>query len=285
MFRSGIFMSLKLIPLDRRYLQVVIRAFYDGRSENKLVVLTGAVAPAEVWDTFQDDWNEHVLPLTKGKPLSVSECLSGSHAFKGIRREQRFEILTEAVELVRRWTRSGIAAYSCGVQMDDYKRAASESKLNPLEAICVDSIIPRIECQYPEAPGFEFQFDRNEKFLRHVQRFWCAKTRKRLKGPYYLRKIELIGKVSDDYAAVQACDVYTWIVATYCERHWLGLSKEIPRPFRGILSGPPITERWDYETLKSDKRATHRVLASQTQVPEWAMPLGFAPNLQGQGGM
>ena len=152
---------------------------------------------------------------------------------------------------------------------------AEEEKPSSLvqpEAICVDDIIPRVEFSLPDS-HFEMYFDQNERFLRQVTKYWKANPTKRINGPYYLRNVEILAAATSAYAAIQAADVYTWVVHTYCEKRLLGNSpKYIPDALQAIGGDPPISTLWDYQRLKLSPHAKNRVLASITKVPEWVLP-------------
>jgi hypothetical protein len=156
--------------------------------------------------------------------------------------------------------------------MDDYRRVVAEGiRLVPPEALCVDWIIPIVDYQFREPETrFELCFDRGEKFLRQVYPYWRRRSDRRESGPYYLRRVASLGEVSDEYMGVQAADVYTWTVYTFCEQSWLADSTAvIPESLQGVVREPPNSFKWDYETLRENERSRHRVLESKTRVPNW----------------
>lgn len=260
-------MALILLPLDRTFRLALIKAFHDGRGDGRhddLVVLSGIVPRSDdVLKSFQEDWNATVLSETRGISLSVTDFLSSkSKTAQVLPEDVRYDALRKAVARLEYWTAHGLCVYSSVIMMDDYRRCASEGNampLNPPEAICVDDIVPWAVCQFPE-DHFELYFDQNERFIRHVSRYWAKSPHKR---SLYLKRVELVAQASKLYSAIQAADVYTWSVYTYAEMFWLkSHPKYLPPCLAGIIGTiPPMSSKWDYEQLSCRDVARYRVLA------------------------
>jgi len=123
----------------------------------------------------------------------------------------------------------------------------------------------------PDAKRFEYFFDQNERFLRFVEKYWRKREGRRANGPYYLRKVGILtGVSSEDYMAVQAADVYSWAVHTFCSQlHLREDDKCLPSALRNIFDEPISNWYCDCDFMRSDPAATRRVLESATAVSAW----------------
>ena len=151
----------------------IVRGFCDGRGKPKdrFVTLSVLVAESDVWNDVQGEWIKRVNGPLQGLPMSVADCLSGGKKLKNIPEADRLWALSEAVAILKDWTRRGLTAYACAVVMDDHRALKpSIPTLNDPEALCVDYIIPCVDYQFREPNRFEYFFDESEKFLRYVDR-------------------------------------------------------------------------------------------------------------------
>jgi len=272
-------MMLALSSEHRGYILAAINSYYDGRGslehpdDHFCTVLVGLAANSDTWEAFHNEWMATINPLTNDNPLSVTDCLSGQGDFRGIPEDQCHAAISQAGLLIGQWTRKGVTSYATVVVLDDYQRLVAEGvPLVSVEAICVDDIVPVINHQYPNSDDrFELYFDRNERFLHEVNRYWKASERKRRYGPYCLRRVARIGTASDTYSGIQAADVYSWTISTYARRVWLkDRSVYIPPSLSGVVADPPnSTHRLDYETLRHP-RYTVRTIASTGPIPDWS---------------
>jgi hypothetical protein len=228
------------LPIDEglsaRWVICVLRAFLDGSGatekgrDQRVLTLASIAAYQAHWPSFETEWQRFV-GRNDDQAIHAFDLHGNRHSGHAL--------LDDCVTFLSRLKQDEFHFFACSIDLADYERAKRESSYlqrPPLDtlpkgphAICVDwctGWLPdRLVFDFDshEPASIELVFDRNEQFLRYVDRVWRAEpsrrpewARGRQRGDWRSAKIESVR--SGDVAAfvpLQAADVIAWTTARH----------------------------------------------------------------------
>lgn len=212
----------------KRILLVMLWAYYDGSQKSndpncKAITLVGLAASVSVWSKFKPLWAE-VLKNYGISAFHMTDAMSFYKEFKHweeeTRKPKRHQLIIDLLNVLGRFRSSenNLIAAGCTVLMEDYRKAQKQiSGLRSPEAICVQICFNRLPCDIDvdgidsDKPDIMLFFDRNEKFLRTIDKTWRKYPIQ--EGCGWPEQVKNISEVnSAECLPVQAADLLAWIL-------------------------------------------------------------------------
>lgn len=197
---------------------MAFQAYYDGsgKEDRPCTTLTGVAASEELWPDFECRWiaalDQNEVP---DRDFHMTDLMSSNGRFKGWDETKQNKLLTDLFNVLGHFAGRGLTVYSCTVIYDAYRTANRHiPALRRPEAMCVDFCVGGLrltqEQLRSEPRPILLYFDRNETFLRHVDRVWRRGQKKKTGWPWQVRNI--IQADRSEYYPIQAADMIGWIV-------------------------------------------------------------------------
>ncbi|OFV99995.1 MAG: hypothetical protein A3H28_14905 [Acidobacteria bacterium RIFCSPLOWO2_02_FULL_61_28] len=188
-------------------------AYYDGSGTHdgsRALILAGFAAPLRIWESFDDGWQKALKRHGQSK-LHMREA--GVLFNKG--NPEAVALIKDLFNVIGSFRQSNFTAYSCSVLLDEYEAAKRVvPTLKAPEAICVDFCVGGLQLtaeDLSEPEPISVYFDTGERFLRHLDSAW-RRARKVNPAAGWARQIRHVESVKSDVAAIQAADLFAWLV-------------------------------------------------------------------------
>jgi hypothetical protein len=200
-----------------------ISGYFDGSgksaSRDTVICLAGVSAPESLWPSFERAWKEVLVDLPE---LDGSWHTSEARGVLGP--DRFYPVAAHLLRVIHQFRESNspspLITYSTTATLATYDQAKRDiPTLRRLEAICVNAVIGRFVVPTHEDFPISLYFDRNEEFMKHVERVWRKSRRKgRISSgwPWQVANIKAIqaDDINHSYP-LQAADLIAWV----CRRH------------------------------------------------------------------
>lgn len=210
-------------------LEIAIRAYLDGSGDSRNrtethLTLGGFVGTMRAWVEVDRRWKEMLSRWGCGAiHMKDASALRGEFSpAKGWTQEKVRRLENDIANTCLGpvgWAthRDEFYGAHCTVHLADYRRACHDFNLrygpDEPEAFCVDRVVTTALAALPEdvsaphgkAGAVELFFDRNERFMRTIDRVW-----RRHRGDGIFRHIARIECASAEETGIQAADFVAW---------------------------------------------------------------------------
>lgn len=214
----------------------MLRGYYDGASDgkgHKFITLGGMIASVGVWERFEKAWSDalteydiHEFHTTDAMALEdpFLEEHGWNHEKVGELVKKLWNVIAQFRAVKDYSTMSNLTATSCTIDIADYERAKLDiPNLRPKEAICVSFCINRwptdLEKLGEHSGKAELVFDRNEAFLRTIDRVWrSVKKNSRKSVGWRAQIIDIVTRNAitsvgtNNIYPLQATDLLAWTI-------------------------------------------------------------------------
>jgi hypothetical protein len=197
---------------------MALKGYFDGSgkvdNDDRVVCLGGVAANEALWPSFEQAWGQVLADMPE-----LGSSWHTTDARRTLGPDRFYSAASRLLGVIHDFRESDVPSplvtYSATVPLDDYRRARREiPDLRPLEAICVDAVIGRMVVPTDDDFPILLHFDRNEEFMKHVERIWrYARRRKRVSRgwPWQVVTIkEIAGHDSHESYRLQAADLVAW---------------------------------------------------------------------------
>jgi hypothetical protein len=180
-----------------------------------MIRVSGVAADEHVWGRFEPLWQKALDKNQVPERLfSMSDLMSGRKNFKDgwDNLSRRYKLLKDLFNVLGGFRHLGLSAYSCTILFDAYEKAKTQiPHLRVPEEICVDYCVGSLQLtpdELTEPQELLLYFDRNEGFLRTIDRVWRKGRKQKIGWPMQVRNIF---PVDSSYYPIQAADLLAWI--------------------------------------------------------------------------
>jgi hypothetical protein len=203
-------------PTPSGTLFVVLKAYFDGSvSSSKAMTLAAIAADEATWSNFEPQW-KYVLEDRGGASYShMKEAMPLEGIFRGWQPENRDWLIQGLKDLIAEFNHAPkFRVFTCTVDLEAHARWKRQKQHPSPERLCARILFPRILDWYQRFPDpivdvIEMFFDRNERFMGHIQTDW---NNKKLRKRFPM--LELIRTVAPAEMRltppIQAADMVAW---------------------------------------------------------------------------
>jgi len=195
---------------------IPVKSYFDGSEiPARCVTLAALVTDANTWSELEGIWEE--VRKTRGNPpyIHMTDLMALEGIYKKWEADDRDYLVDGLLNVLLSFRgHPRLRSFTCSVNLRDHAKLKHERSLPSPERLCARLVFPHAMNWYAELPGLdtgkmEAYFDRNEKFMRHIEPDWRNKTiRKRY--PQW----ELVSSISQttmqNAPALQMTDVVAW---------------------------------------------------------------------------
>jgi hypothetical protein len=195
---------------------IEVKSYFDGSEiAGRCITLAGLATDVNTWSEVEGIWEE--VRKTRGNPpyVHMTDLMALEGIYKHWEADARDYLVDGLLNVLLSFRgHPRLRSFTCSVNLGDYARLRQERSLPPPDRLCARLVFPHVMNWHAELPGLEIgrmeaYFDRNEKFMRHIEPDWRSKkTRK--KHPQW----ELVSSISQasmkNIPALQMTDVVAW---------------------------------------------------------------------------
>jgi hypothetical protein len=204
------------LKCDARVILITVKSYFDGSEiPSRSITLASLVTDENTGSELESLWEE--VRKTRGNPRYIH--MTDLMALEGIYKEWEPDARDYLVDgllnvLLSYRGHPRLRSFTCSANLRDYAKVRRERNLPSPERLCARFVFPHVMNWYAELPGLEIgkmeaYFDRNEKFMRHIEPDWRNKKIKK-KHPQW----ELVSSISqatmERTPALQMTDVVAW---------------------------------------------------------------------------
>jgi hypothetical protein len=198
---------------------VAVKSYFDGSEMlSKSLTLAAVAADENTWARFESLWEE--VRQSRGNPpyihMTDLMALGGIYKELGWDEEQRDYLVDGLLNVLLSFRGAErLFSFSFSINLPDYEEVRIQRSLPKPERLCARMVFPAVmEWYYKDLQGVdigkvEAYFDRNEKFMRHVEPDW-RNPQIRKRHPHW----ELVGSITqatmERTTALQITDVIAW---------------------------------------------------------------------------
>ena len=164
----------------------MLGAYFDGsRTNGHSLTLSAVAADMKLWESLEDQW-KYVLKDRGGAPyMHMKEAMPLKESFATWVPSNRDFLLNGLIALLAEFShKPRFAFFTCTVDLEAHRRLRKIKYIPPPERLCSRIVFPKLLDWYgafsdPILDVIEVYFDRNEKFIGHIQRDWENKKIRR----------------------------------------------------------------------------------------------------------
>jgi len=223
--------------LRTRGLHVVIKAFHDGSGKHdnpgsKFLTLAGFCSTESIWNDFEAQFTaqlkHHGAPEKYGHPyIHMCDATASKNGFRGWSSDKLSDLVMSLIALVP----EDLIFFSCTVNLDEFKLAKPKlsSHVTQASVVCAEWCFTKLRVPESFEPiAVNLYYDRNETFLRVVDKQWRSVPKRKQRG--WKREVAMVAPVNSLFVpAIQMADVAAWITNRHYslpdrENWWLALT-------------------------------------------------------------
>ena len=193
-----------------------VKAYFDGskQDERGYLTLASLVSDENTWTEIEAAWEG--VRKERGNPPSIhmTDAMALRGAFKNWTKDDRDHLIDGLLNVLLFFRGRQIRSFTCSIDLAAYKRLTATRNLPSPERLCARMVFPHAINWYAELPGVEIghfcaYFDRNEKFMRHIEQDWRSKEIRKRYPKWSLVK-EIAQVDMDSSPRLQMTDVVAW---------------------------------------------------------------------------
>lgn len=195
---------------------IAVKSYFDGSEiPARCTTLAALVTDESTWSEIVGTWEE--VRRTRGNPpyIHMTDLMALEGIYKGWKPDARDYLVDGLLNVLLSFRgHPQLRSFTCSVNLRDYAKFKRERSLPSPERLCARFVFPHVMNWYADLPGLEIgrmeaYFDRNEKFMRHIEPDWRSKKIKK-RHPQW----ELVSSISQapmrHTPALQMTDVVAW---------------------------------------------------------------------------
>jgi hypothetical protein len=195
---------------------IAVKSYFDGSEvTGKCVTLAGLVTDEKTWCELEGIWDE--VRQSRGNPphIHMTDLMALKGIYKDWEADERDYLVDGLLNVLLSFRGHPLLrSFTCSINLPDYTKVKRKRSLPPPERLCARMVFPHVMEWYAGLPGLEFgkmeaYFDRNEKFMRHIEPDWRSKKIKERHPQWEL--VERISQaVMEQTPALQITDAVAW---------------------------------------------------------------------------
>ncbi len=197
---------------------VAVKSYFDGSEmSSKALTLAAIGADETTWSEMEALWEE--VRKARGNPAYIHMtdlmALPRQGIYEKWSDEERDYLVDGLLNVMLSFRgHPSVFQFTCSIKLADYNTVRLEKNLPTPERMCARFVFPHVMKWYFEMPRIDFglmevYFDRNEKFMRHIEPDWRNKEIRRRHPMWNL--VGSIGQaVMENTPALQMSDVVAW---------------------------------------------------------------------------
>jgi len=196
---------------------VALKCYFDGSGTTDQTLTLAAIAGDEqVWKALEADWLV-LLGRVGATYMHMREAMARVDGFERISTDERDWLVNALLTVVDQYQKDSgrLTLYTCAVDLVAHAEYAAKIPTLPSPArMCVRSLFPKIYDWYAKFPEpildvIEMYFDRNEKFMEHLDADWRDKEFCRQHPAWDLVRTIAPVKMKET-PGVQVADLFAW---------------------------------------------------------------------------
>jgi ribosomal protein L35 len=195
---------------------LTVKSYFDGSElTNRALTLAAIGADEATWNDIEPRWEE--IRTARGNPphIHMSDLMALEGLYEDWSGDARDYLVDGLLNVLLSFRgHPNLFSFTCSINLVEYDEVRKEKRLPVPERMCARFVFPHVMNWYAELPRLDIgkmdvYFDRNEKFMRHIQPDWTSKQIRKRHPQWEL--VNSIGQaIMETTPALQMTDVVAW---------------------------------------------------------------------------